>query len=70
MIPSDRILLYVENALADRTSISIHVYGGNIGALACSVFDPQTGPPKMFVSGDDNTAVPNLWDRSRDMRTI
>ena len=32
-----------------------------------SVFDPETGAQKRFVSGYDNTAVPNLWDRSRDM---
>ncbi|WP_272872836.1 cysteine dioxygenase family protein [Neoroseomonas alkaliterrae] len=57
----------VENALPDRASISIHVYGGNIGAIARSVFDPETGAQKRFVSGYDNAAVPNLWDRSREM---
>jgi predicted metal-dependent enzyme (double-stranded beta helix superfamily) len=57
----------VENALPDSASISIHVYGGNIGAIARSVFDPATGAPKRFVSGYDNAAVPNLWDRSREM---
>lgn len=56
----------VENALPDRASISIHVYGGNIGAIARSVFDPETGAQKRFVSGYDNAAVPNLWDRSRE----
>jgi predicted metal-dependent enzyme (double-stranded beta helix superfamily) len=60
----------VENALPDRASISIHVYGGNIGAIARSVFDPGTGAPKCFVSGYDNTAVPNLWDRSREMAPV
>ena len=58
----------VENAVPDRASISIHVYGGNIGAIARSVFDPQTGEQKRFVSGYDNAAVPNLWDRSKEMR--
>lgn len=58
----------VENALPDRASISIHVYGGNIGAIARSVFDPETGAQKRFVSGYDNAAVPNLWDRSKEMR--
>lgn len=57
----------VENALPDRASISIHVYGGNIGAIARSVFDPETGAQKRFVSGYDNAAVPNLWDRSKEM---
>lgn len=58
----------VENALPDRASISIHVYGGNIGAVARSVFDPATGAQKRFVSGYDNAAVPNLWDRSKEVR--
>lgn len=57
----------VENALPDRASISIHVYGGNIGAVARSVFDPGTGAEKRFISGYDNAAVPNLWDRSKEM---
>lgn len=57
----------VENACPDRTSISIHVYGGNIGAIARSVFDPATGAQKRFISGYTNTAVPNLWDRSQEM---
>ena len=58
----------VENALPDRASLSIHVYGGNIGAIARSVFDPETGAQKRFVSGYDNAAVPNLWDRSKEVR--
>jgi predicted metal-dependent enzyme (double-stranded beta helix superfamily) len=56
----------VENAVPDRASISIHVYGGNIGAVARSVFDPDTGARRRFVSGYTNAAVPNLWDRSRE----
>ena len=57
----------VENAWSDRTSISIHVYGGNIGAIPRSVFDPATGAQKRFISGYTNAAVPNLWDRSQEM---
>lgn len=60
----------VENAVSDRASISIHVYGGNIGAIQRSVFDPETGARKRFVSGYDNAAVPNLWDRSREMAAV
>jgi 3-mercaptopropionate dioxygenase len=56
----------VENALTDRPSISIHAYGGNIGAIARSAFDPATGAARRFVSGYSNAAVPNLWDRSRE----
>jgi len=52
----------VENASPDKTSISIHVYGGNIGRIQRSVFDPSTGAEKSFVSGYANTVVPNLWN--------
>ena len=41
----------VRNAFHDRVSISIHLYGGNIGKVRRSVFDPETGEPKAFVSG-------------------
>ena len=41
----------VANALADRPSISIHVYGANIGAVRRHVFDAATGAAKDFVSG-------------------
>lgn len=55
----------IANALPDRPSISIHVYGGNIGAIRRSVFDPLTGQRKPFISGYANSALPNLWDRSQ-----
>ena len=58
----------VENAYADRTSISVHVYGGNIGAVARHVFDLKTGAVKPFVSGYSAALVPNLWDRSQAVR--
>ena len=58
----------VKNALADKTSISIHVYGGNIGALRRHVYDPLTGSVKNFVSGYSSTQIPNLWDRSAQVR--
>jgi len=51
----------VRNAHADRPSISIHVYGANIGAVHRHVFDPVTGAPKTFVSGYNSDRVPNLW---------
>jgi predicted metal-dependent enzyme (double-stranded beta helix superfamily) len=56
----------IANAHDDRPSVSIHVYGGNIGAIRRSVFDPVSGAKKSFISGYSNTAVPNFWDRSRD----
>jgi predicted metal-dependent enzyme (double-stranded beta helix superfamily) len=51
----------VENALADRASISIHVYGGNIGCIRRHVFDAETSATRPFVSGYQNAVVPNLW---------
>jgi predicted metal-dependent enzyme (double-stranded beta helix superfamily) len=58
----------VSNALPDRPSISIHVYGANIGAVSRHVFDPATGAPRPFVSGYHNTVLPNFWDRSAEVR--
>lgn len=55
----------ISNARKDGVSISIHVYGGNIGAIRRSVFEPLTGRRKPFVSGYANAAIPNLWDRSK-----
>jgi predicted metal-dependent enzyme (double-stranded beta helix superfamily) len=54
----------VTNAFDDRVSISIHVYGANIGAVERSTYD-AAGRPKRFVSGYANTTLPNLWDRSK-----
>jgi len=54
----------VSNALTDQPSISIHVYGANIGAVRRSTFAPD-GTPKLFISGYANSVVPNLWDRSK-----
>lgn len=54
----------VSNAHADRTSISVHVYGGNIGAVERATYDAD-GRPKRFVSGYANRFTPNLWDRSK-----
>ena len=41
----------VSNAFADRVSISIHAYGGNIGKINRHVFPEQGGQAKAFVSG-------------------
>jgi len=54
----------VRNAHDDRVSISVHVYGANIGAVKRSVYAAD-GSPKPFVSGYSNDWLPNLWDRSR-----
>ncbi|CAJ0819218.1 cysteine dioxygenase [Ralstonia flaminis] len=55
----------VHNAFDDRTSISIHVYGGNIGGIHRAVYT-EDGERKPFISGYSNTHLPNLWDRSKD----
>jgi predicted metal-dependent enzyme (double-stranded beta helix superfamily) len=53
----------VSNAFDDKVSISIHVYGANIGAVERATFD-AAGRPKRFISGYANSLLPNLWDRS------
>ena len=58
----------VSNALADQVSISIHVYGANIGAVQRSVHLPD-GSSKAFVSGYSNTSLPNFWDRSAELNS-
>ena len=54
----------VSSARADGPSISIHVYGANIGAVRRHRLDGE-GRMIDFVSGYDAATVPNLWDRSR-----
>jgi predicted metal-dependent enzyme (double-stranded beta helix superfamily) len=55
----------VSNALGDGVSISIHVYGANIGAVTRSTFDTE-GRARPFISGYANASLPNFWDRSRE----
>ncbi len=55
----------VRNAYEDRTSISIHVYGANIGAVRRSTY-PSGSLPKPFISGYSNQTLPNLWDLSKE----
>jgi len=50
----------VSNARSDGVSISIHVYGANIGRVQRSVY-PAAGGRKPFVSGYANAWLPNLW---------
>jgi predicted metal-dependent enzyme (double-stranded beta helix superfamily) len=55
----------VRNAHDDRVSISIHAYGANIGAVHRHTYPPG-GPPKPFVSGYSNAALPNLWNSRKE----
>lgn len=68
LAPEEGDIHQVSNAHADRVSISVHLYGGNIGAVSRHVYDPVTGMAKPFVSGYSSTSVPNLWDRSLAVR--
>ncbi|MGI4880605.1 MAG: cysteine dioxygenase [Janthinobacterium lividum] len=54
----------VSNAHDNRVSISIHVYGANIGAVERATYD-AAGTSRRFISGYANTTLPNIWDRSR-----
>ncbi len=54
----------VANGSGDHPAISIHVYGGNIGAVERATYD-HDGREKRFISGYANDVLPNLWDRSQ-----
>ena len=56
----------VSNAHSDRTSISIHIYGANIGSVSRHVYEPDTGKKKAFISGYSNKLLPNIWDRIKE----
>lgn len=53
----------VSNVVEGQVSISIHLYGGNIGRIRRSVYDRETGQVKPFISGYSNVLCPNLWAR-------
>ncbi|MFK3819247.1 cysteine dioxygenase [Pseudomonas sp. NPDC089407] len=55
----------VSNAFDDLVSISIHVYGANIGAVSRAVYLPD-GTEKPFISGYSNSLLPNIWDLSKE----
>ena len=50
----------VRNAYDDRVSVSIHVYGTNIGTVERHVY-PGGTERKRFVSGFSNPTLPNPW---------
>jgi 3-mercaptopropionate dioxygenase len=50
----------VFNAHDDRVSISIHVYGADIGRVERHVIDPVNGEMKSFVSGYANKQLPDF----------
>lgn len=55
----------VSNGRADAPSVSIHVYGANIGAVERATYAADC-TPKRFISGYVNDSLPNLWDRANN----
>lgn len=58
----------MSNALREQAAVSIHVFGGNIGAIERNAYSLATGEAHRFMSGYANSVVPNLWDRSLEAR--
>ncbi len=58
--PQEGDIHQVSNAYQDRVSVSIHVYGGNIGQVSRATFRPD-GSEKLFISGYANPFLPNIW---------
>lgn len=52
----------VANAHQDRVSVSIHVYGANIGMVERSTYEPS-GTAKPFISSYANASLPNFWGK-------
>jgi 3-mercaptopropionate dioxygenase len=60
LLPSEGDIHEVTNSGVDG-AVSIHVYGGNIGAVERHEYDSKTGQRSRFVSGYSNSTLPNLW---------
>jgi predicted metal-dependent enzyme (double-stranded beta helix superfamily) len=50
----------VQNGRMNKASISIHLYGGNIGSISRHAYKPD-GEVKQFTSGYSLATTPNLW---------
>ncbi|NHZ78315.1 cysteine dioxygenase [Massilia sp. CCM 8695] len=51
----------VSNASPGAVSVSIHVYGADIGRVERHVYDPASGAATRFVSGYSARATPESW---------
>jgi len=60
--PSIGDIHQVFNADPEKVTISIHVYGGNIGRVRRRVFDPSDGRVSAFVSRYGDETLPNIWN--------
>jgi predicted metal-dependent enzyme (double-stranded beta helix superfamily) len=58
--PNSHDIHEVANNHSDQTSISIHVYGANIGKVERTTYDPDTGHEKTFTSGYASTVASKL----------
>jgi predicted metal-dependent enzyme (double-stranded beta helix superfamily) len=67
--PSVGDIHQVSNAFNDQVSISIHVYGANIGAVRRAVYQAD-GSEKPFISGYSNAFLPNIWDLSKESHAL
>ncbi len=54
----------VSNGLDDQDSISIHLYGANIGEVERHVYAVPSGEKKSFVSGYVNSDTPDIWQEN------
>lgn len=63
--PRSNDIHQVSNAFDDQVSVSIHVYGANIGAVKRAVYQPD-GSEKLFISGYSNAYLPKIWDLSKE----
>jgi predicted metal-dependent enzyme (double-stranded beta helix superfamily) len=70
--PADGDIHRVRNAYDDRVSVSIHVYGGDIGAVRRWTFPPGAPPAdrKPFVSGYGNDEANPPFSRFDRLETI
>ena len=61
LLPSEGDIHEVTNSGVGAAAVSIHVYGGNIGAVERHEYDRETGERSRFVSGYSNSTLPNIW---------
>jgi predicted metal-dependent enzyme (double-stranded beta helix superfamily) len=51
----------VSNALNDDISVSIHIYGANIGRVDRHTYEQDSQKVQSFTSGYTNPVLPNIW---------
>lgn len=61
LLPAAGDIHQVTSGLVACPTVSIHVYGANIGITRRHSWDPHTHELRTFVSGYSNRLVPNIW---------